>query len=230
MSDKSISSEASGDIIREAPVKQNIPSAVVEMPASGAPSRGAPSSFGGRGARGRGPGGPGRGGPGRGRGRGPAPAEEQVESNFIEKVVHINRCAKVVKGGRRFSFAALVVVGDGAGNVGVGYGKAKEVPDCIRKGTEQAKRNMQPIQLRGETIPHPVTGDHDGGRVMLRPASEGTGVIAGGGVRAVLEACGVKNVLSKSLKSNNPSAVVFATLDALKQLRSAETIRKIRSA
>jgi len=123
-----------------------------------------------------------------------------------------------------------VVVGDGTGNVGVGYGKAKEVPECIRKGTEQARRNMKPMQMRGDTIPHPVTGNHDGGRVMLRPASDGTGVIAGGGVRAVLEACGIKNVLSKSLKSNNPSAVVFATLDALKQLRSAQTIRNLRSA
>ncbi|MFA5256972.1 MAG: 30S ribosomal protein S5 [Opitutales bacterium] len=148
----------------------------------------------------------------------------------MEKVVHINRCAKVVKGGRRFSFSALVVVGDGAGNVGVGYGKAKEVPECIRKGTEQARRSMQPVQLRGDTIPHAVIGNHDGGCVMLRPASEGTGVIAGGGVRAVVEACGIKNILSKSLKSNNPAAVVFATLDALKQLRSAQTIRNIRSA
>ena len=144
--------------------------------------------------------------------------------------MHINRCAKVVKGGRRFSFAALVVVGDGKGNVGVGYGKAKEVPDCIRKGTDQARHNMQSVQLKGDTIPHPVTGNHDGGMVMLRPASEGTGVIAGGGVRAVLEAAGIKNVLSKSLKSNNPAAVVFATLDALKQLRSMENIRALRRA
>lgn len=134
----------------------------------------------------------------------------------------------MVKGGRRFSFAALVVVGDGNGNVGVGYGKAKEVPECIRKGTEQARRNMAPIQLRADTIPHPVLGEQDGGRVLLRPASAGTGVIAGGGVRAVLEACGVKNVLSKSLRSNNPAATVFATLDALQQLRSAETIKNLR--
>ncbi|MBN1403792.1 MAG: 30S ribosomal protein S5 [Opitutales bacterium] len=238
MSEQSISPEGAGDIIREAPTKQNVPSAVVELPSS-APAPRQNTPFGGRGGRGGPQGGRGgpqggrnnRGGPGgRGRGRGQAPVEEVVDNSFIEKVVHINRCAKVVKGGRRFSFAALVVVGDGAGNVGVGYGKAKEVPDCIRKGTEQAKRNMKPIQLRGDTIPHPVTGDHDGGRVMLRPASEGTGVIAGGGVRAVLEACGIKNVLSKSLKSNNPAAVVFATLDALSQLRSAATIRNIRSA
>ncbi|HNX04806.1 MAG TPA: 30S ribosomal protein S5 [Opitutales bacterium] len=149
---------------------------------------------------------------------------------MVEKVVHINRCAKVVKGGRRFSFSALVVVGDGKGNVGVGYGKAKEVPDCIRKGTEQARKSMVSIQVKGDTIPHPITGNHDGGMVMLRPASAGTGVIAGGGVRAVLEACGIKNVLSKSLKSNNPSAVVFATLNALQQLRRIETIKALRDA
>lgn len=234
MSEESISPENTGDIIREAPTKQNTPSAVVELPSSSAPAPRQGGFGGGRGRGGRGDrrgGGGGQDRRGRGRrGRGPAPAEEPEENNLIEKVVHINRCAKVVKGGRRFSFAALVVVGDGEGNVGVGYGKAKEVPDCIRKGTEQAKRNMQPIQLRGETIPHPVTGEHDGGKVLLRPASEGTGVIAGGGVRAVLEACGIKNVLSKSLRSNNPSAVVFATLDALKQLRSAKTIRNLRSA
>jgi len=145
-------------------------------------------------------------------------------------VVHVNRCAKVVKGGRRFSFAALVVVGDGKGKVGVGYGKAKEVPDCIRKGTEQARKSMVAIQLKGDTIPHPITGSHDGGMVMLRPASDGTGIIAGGGVRAVLEACGIKNVLSKSLKSNTASAVTFATLDALRQLRSKESIMALRRA
>lgn len=156
--------------------------------------------------------------------------EESKDSSFIEKVVHINRTAKVVKGGRRFSFAALVVVGDGKGSVGVGYGKANEVPDCIRKGTEQAQKNMVKVELRGETIPHQVHGEHDGGSVLLRPASPGTGVIAGGAVRAVLEAVGIRNVLSKSLGSNNPGAVVHATLDALKQLRSAETIRNIRSA
>lgn len=152
------------------------------------------------------------------------------EPAFIEKVVHINRCAKVVKGGRRFSFAALVVVGDGSGTVGVGYGKAKEVPEAIRKGTEGAKKNFQKFELRGTTIPHEVLGVHDGGQVMLRPASDGTGVIAGGGVRAVLEAVGIHNVLSKSLGSNNPGAMVNATVEALRQLRSAETIRKVKHA
>ncbi|MDX2110888.1 MAG: 30S ribosomal protein S5 [Verrucomicrobiota bacterium] len=151
-------------------------------------------------------------------------------SGLIEKVVHINRTAKVVKGGRRFSFAALIVVGDGHGKVGVGYGKANEVPDCIRKATEQASKSMVTVQLRGDTIPHYVEGDKDGGQVILRPASPGTGVIAGGAVRAVLEAAGVKNVLSKSLGSNNPGAVVNATLHALTQLRSAETIKTLRSA
>ena len=152
--------------------------------------------------------------------------EEAAE--MIEKVVHINRCAKVVKGGRRFSFSALVVVGDQKGGVGVGYGKAKEVPECIRKGTEDAKKNIIDIKLRGDTIPHQVLGESDGGKVLLRPASTGTGVIAGGGVRAVLEAVGIHNVLSKSLGSNNHLAMVNATMDALKKLRSNEEIKTIR--
>ena len=152
--------------------------------------------------------------------------EEAAE--MIEKVVHINRCAKVVKGGRRFSFSALVVVGDQKGGVGVGYGKAKEVPECIRKGTEDAKKNIIDIKLRGDTIPHQVLGESDGGKVLLRPASTGTGVIAGGGVRAVLEAVGIHNVLSKSLGSNNHLAMVNATMDAWKKLRSNEEIKTLR--
>ena len=152
--------------------------------------------------------------------------EEAAE--MIEKVVHINRCAKVVKGGRRFSFSALVVVGDQKGGVGVGYGKAKEVPECIRKGTEDAKKNIIDIKLRGDTIPHQVLGESDGGKVLLRPASTGTGVIAGGGVRAVLEAVGIHNVLSKSLGSNNHLAMVNATMDALKKLRPNEEIKTLR--
>lgn len=154
--------------------------------------------------------------------------QEAPESAFIEKVVHINRCAKVVKGGRRFSFSALVVAGDGKGQVGVGYGKAKEVPEAIRKGTERAQSNMEVVSLKGVTIPHEVVGEHDGGKVILRPASEGTGVIAGGGVRAVLEAVGVHDVLSKSLGSNNPAAMVHATIDGLRQLRSAEKIANLK--
>jgi small subunit ribosomal protein S5 len=147
---------------------------------------------------------------------------------FVEKVVHINRCAKVVKGGRRFSFSALVVSGDQKGRVGVGYGKAKEVPEAIRKGTEQSQKHLIQIKLRGDTIPHQVLGEADGGKVLLRPASDGTGVIAGGGVRAVLESVGVKNVLSKSLGSNNHLAMVNATMDALRQLRSNQEIKQLR--
>jgi small subunit ribosomal protein S5 len=147
---------------------------------------------------------------------------------FVEKVVHINRCSKVVKGGRRFSFAALVVSGDQKGRVGVGYGKAKEVPEAIRKGTEQAQKHLVEIKLRGDTIPHQVLGEADGGKVLLRPASDGTGVIAGGGVRAVLESVGIKNVLSKSLGSNNHLAMVNATMAALRQLRSNQEIKNLR--
>ena len=156
--------------------------------------------------------------------------QEEEESKLFEKVVFINRCAKVVKGGRRFSFSALVVVGDQAGQVGIGFGKAKEVPESIRKGIEQAQRSMVSVALKGDTIPHHIIGVQDGGRVLLRPASLGTGIIAGGAVRAVLEAAGIKNILSKSLGSNNHSAVVKATLNALLQLRTEETIRELRAA
>jgi small subunit ribosomal protein S5 len=148
---------------------------------------------------------------------------------MIEKVVFINRCAKVVKGGRRFSFAALTVVGDQKGNIGVGYGKANEVPDAIKKSTEHAKKKLIHVKLKGDTIPHDVVGNFDGGCVMLKPASPGTGLIAGGGVRAVLEAAGVKNVLTKSMGSSNHIAVVNATVQALLQLRLAEDFTKLRS-
>jgi small subunit ribosomal protein S5 len=141
---------------------------------------------------------------------------------LIDRVVHINRVAKVVKGGRRFSFSALVVVGDGAGKVGVGLGKANEVPEAIRKGTDQAKKSMFTVALRGSSIPHPVQGEFGAGKVMLRPAGEGTGVIAGGAVRAVVESAGVSNILTKSLGSDNPYNVVNATVAALRQLRTAE--------
>lgn len=160
--------------------------------------------------------------------RGSASADPNAQE-YLDKVVHINRCAKVVKGGRRFSFAALVVSGDGKGNVGVGYGKAKEVPDAIRKGTERAHKALRPVCLRSNTIPHEVLGIHDGGEVLLRPAAPGTGVIAGGGVRAVLEVAGVKDVLSKSLGSTNPGALVKATLNGLLKLRTLEQIRATRS-
>lgn len=147
---------------------------------------------------------------------------------MIEKVVFINRCAKVVKGGRRFSFSALAVVGDGKGKVGIGYGKANEVPDAIKKGTANAHKHMVRVKLKGDTISHDVFGQCDGGKVLLKPASPGTGLIAGGGVRAVLEAAGVKNVLTKSMGSSNHIAVVNATLAALQQLRSGEEITSLR--
>ena len=155
-----------------------------------------------------------------------AEAEEQEQ---FEKVVHINRCAKVVKGGRRFSFSALVVSGDQNGNIGIGFGKAKEVPEAIRKGTEQSKKTFEPVALKGNTIPHAVVGVSDGGRVVLRPASKGTGIVAGGGVRAVLEAVGIKDILTKSLGSNNQHAMVNATLDGLRQLRTQENINELKA-
>ena len=211
---------------------ENTPAAA---PAASAPAAPAGPGRSGPGGDRRGPGGPGgpggrRNGPG-GPGRGPrrdnrndAPASE-----FNDKVVHINRCSKVVKGGRRFNFAALIVAGDGKGRVGVGYGKAKEVPDAIRKGTDRAHRALVRVNLRGNTIPHEVIGHADGGVVMLRPAAPGTGLIAGGGVRAVLEVAGYKDVLSKSMGPNNPQAIVKATLDGLSKLRTLEQIKALRA-
>lgn len=154
--------------------------------------------------------------------------EKQKSDELTEKVVFINRSAKVVKGGRRFSFSALVVAGDKRGRVGVGLGKAGEVADAIRKGGELAKQNMVSVSLKGNTIPHEVICDYDGARVLLRPASPGTGVIAGKTVRAVLESAGVKDVLTKSLGSKNPTNVVKATQAALLRLRLAEDIYRSR--
>ena len=152
----------------------------------------------------------------------------RTPSDMFEKVVFVNRCAKVVKGGRRFSFIALLVVGDNKGKVGVGFGKAREVAEAIRKGTENAKKNLHNYHIGPSTIPHEVTGAFGGGKVLLRPASLGTGLIAGGGVRAVLEAAGVKDILAKSMGSSNPANVVTATVDALSRLRTRSQILETR--
>src|SRR5881392_694102 len=151
-----------------------------------------------------------------------------VRGDTTEKVVFINRCAKVVKGGRRFSFSALIVAGDHDGKVGVGFGKANEVAEAIRKASEAARKSMEKVSLHENTIPHETIGEFGGGRVLLRPASPGTGVIAGGGVRTVVEAAGIRDVLAKSLGSSNHANVVKATIEALRGLRRKDEILKVR--
>ena len=153
---------------------------------------------------------------------------EREPNEFIEKVVYLNRVSKTVKGGRVMKFSALMVVGDGKGKVGFGLGKAAEVPEAIRKGIEDAKKNMVTINTAGTSIPHEVIGEFSAGRVMMKPAAPGTGIIAGGPVRAVMEAAGIKDIRAKCLRSNNPANVVAATFEGLKSLRTPEQVAKIR--
>ena len=154
--------------------------------------------------------------------------QQQEDQEFEDKVIHINRCAKVVKGGRRFSFAAIVVVGDKKGQVGVGLGKAGEVPEAIKKAGKQAKKNLMKVSLEGSTIPHEVVGHWGASQVLMKPAPEGTGIIASSSVRAILEVAGIKNILTKSLRRDNPHNVVRATFDALRSLRSFSDIAAAR--
>ena len=156
------------------------------------------------------------------------PRFEKAPSEYIEKVVHLNRVSKTVKGGRVMKFSALMVVGDGKGKVGFGLGNAAEAPEAIRKGLEDAKKNMMTVTMSGSTIPHEVIGEFGAGRVLLKPAAPGTGIIAGGPVRAVMEAAGIRDIRAKCLRSNNPQNVVSATFEGLKSLRGPEDVARVR--
>ena len=216
----------------EAPTETAAAPAAEVAPAKTAPAPAEQSAGQGeqRGGDRRGGGGDRRGGGGDRRGGGPrgrnqrGPRQQKEDDGIAEKVIHINRSSKVVKGGRRFGFSALVVVGDKEGKVGLGTGKAREVISCITKGTEVARRNMVSVSLNGSTVPHEVYSIYGGARVLLRPASPGTGIIAGKTVRAVLESAGVRDVLSKSLGSKNPANLAKAALQALQQMRRREDV------